>query len=220
MLSFTEENYIKAIYHLSDAGQLAVSTNDIALHLQTKAATVTDMIKKLANKDLLAYEKYYGVSLSKKGKNNALSIVRKHRLWETFLVEKLGFQWDEVHEVAEQLEHIQSNLLIEKLDAFLGHPETDPHGHPSPDKNGKVKQIKQFSLSQGKNGHKYIVSEVKDGSATFLQYLAKHDLYPGVTIQIKEILRFDGSMVVQLQNKQKITLSKATSENILIKSNE
>ncbi|MCU0383372.1 MAG: metal-dependent transcriptional regulator [Cyclobacteriaceae bacterium] len=219
MLSLTEENYIKAIYHLSNGGTQAVTTNDIAMHVQTKAATVTDMVKKLSGKDLVEYEKYYGVHLSKKGKMLALAIVRKHRLWETFLVKKLGFQWDEVHEVAEQLEHIQSSILIEKLDAYLGHPETDPHGHPIPDKKGKVKQIKTIILAQGVAGRAYEITEVKDGSSSFLQFLAKNALYPGSNITIKEVLPFDGSLVILTANKTKISLSKTTAENILVKDN-
>src|SRR5688500_1611165 len=139
MLSNTEENYLKAIYHLSESGSKAVLTNEIAEAISTKAASVTDMIKKLSAKNLIAYEKYYGVELTTPGKTEALLIIRKHRLWETFLVQKLGFTWDEVHEVAEQLEHIQSSLLIEKLDEFLGYPKMDPHGEPIPDNNGKLK---------------------------------------------------------------------------------
>jgi DtxR family Mn-dependent transcriptional regulator len=219
MLSLTEENYLKAIYHLSDGGTQAVTTNDIAMHVQTKAATVTDMVKKLSGKYLVEYEKYYGVHLSKKGKTLALAIVRRHRLWETFLVEKLGFQWDEVHEVAEQLEHIQSPILTEKLDAYLGYPEADPHGHPIPDKNGRVKQIKKIALAQGIAGHAYKITEVKDGSSSFLQFLAKNALYPGANITIKEVLPFDGSLVIMAANKIKISISKTTAENILVKDN-
>ena len=139
MLSLTEENYLKAIYHLSKGGKIAVSTNALAETMNNKAASVTDMIKKLSTKEVIAYEKYKGVNVSKKGKLEALTVIRKHRLWETFLVDKLGFSWDEVHDVAEQLEHIKSPLLIEKLDAFLGYPSVDPHGHPIPDSKGKIK---------------------------------------------------------------------------------
>src|SRR6187399_1233365 len=128
MLSLTEENYLKAIYHLSDGGSKAVLTNELAEAMNTKAASVTDMIKKLSQKQLITYEKYYGVNVTGTGKAEALQVIRKHRLWETFLVQKLAFSWDEVHEVAEQLEHIHSIPLIDKLDEFLGFPKTDPHG--------------------------------------------------------------------------------------------
>ena len=147
MLSYTEENYIKAIYHLADGGKKTVLTNEIAEVMKTKAASVTDMIKKLSQKNFISYEKYYGVKMTKHGKNEALTIIRKHRLWETFLVQKLQFNWDEVHEIAEQLEHIQSPLLIEKLDAFLNYPKADPHGEPIPDSNGKVQVQAQGCLA-------------------------------------------------------------------------
>src|SRR5688572_9062702 len=168
MLSFTEENYLKTIYRLSEDGSKAVLTNEIAESMSTKAASVTDMVKKLSVKNMIGYEKYYGVTITKQGKSEALLVIRKHRLWETFLVEKLNFSWDEVHDVAEQLEHIQSPLLIEKLDEFLGFPTADPHGHPIPDKNGKVQSVRQIPLSEASK--KSIVRSVRDGSPSFLQY--------------------------------------------------
>src|SRR5690606_3333515 len=148
MLTYTEENYLKTIYRLSEGGTKAVLTNEIAESMSTRAASVTDMVKKLSGKNLISYEKYYGVKITRQGKNEALMVVRKHRLWETFLVEKLNFNWDEVHDVAEQLEHIQSPLLIEKLDDFLGHLSVDPHGHPIPDKHGKILEVKNVPLSR------------------------------------------------------------------------
>ena len=148
MLTLTEENYLKAIYRLSEGGAKAVLTNEIAELMSTKAASVTDMIKKLSLKNLIGYEKYYGVTITKQGKSEALMVIRKHRLWETFLVEKLHFSWHEVHDVAEQLEHIQSHLLIEKLDEFLGYPTSDPHGHPIPDKNGPPAQSPRFEKTR------------------------------------------------------------------------
>jgi DtxR family Mn-dependent transcriptional regulator len=191
-LSFTEENYLKAIYRLSDGGTKSVLTNELAEVLSTKAASVTDMIKKLSIKNLIQYEKYYGVKITRQGKAEALMVVRKHRLWETFLVEKLQFTWDEVHDVAEQLEHIQSPLLIEKLDEFLGYPTADPHGHPIPDKNGKLQTIRQVPLSE--TTKKSIVRSVRDGSPSFLQYLSKIGVYIGATIAILERVEFDGSL--------------------------
>jgi len=161
MLSLVEENYLKTIYHLSLAGKEPVSTNTLAEKMNNKAASVTDMMKRLSSKGVITYEKYHGVNVSSKGKTHALMVIRKHRLWETFLVEKLNFNWDEVHEVAEQLEHIQSSLLIEKLDEFLGHPTTDPHGHPIPDKNGNVQEVHQVPLSDCPvNNRKTIVKSV------------------------------------------------------------
>src|SRR5215204_5861291 len=164
MLSFTEENYLKTIYRLSDGGTESVATNSIAEAMNTKAASVTDMIKKLSGKNLISYEKYYGVKITKAGRSAALSVVRKHRLWETFLVEKLNFNWDEVHDVAEQLEHIQSPLLIEKLDEFLSHPIADPHGHAIPDKNGKIHVAQQIPLCEITENKTATVRAVKRGS--------------------------------------------------------
>jgi DtxR family transcriptional regulator, Mn-dependent transcriptional regulator len=217
MLSYTEENYLKTIYHLSDGGLNAVITNDIAAAISTKAATVTDMIKKLSAKELIEYEKYYGVNVTKKGKLLALSIIRKHRLWETFLVNILGFQWHEVHEVAEQLEHIQSNLLIEKLDEFLVYPTTDPHGHPIPDKNGKIKVEKQVVLTDAGLKKPYTMCAVKKGSPAFLQYLSKIGLQIGVAISVSEKIEFDGSLEVIIQKKKAQLISREAAENILVK---
>ncbi len=217
MLSYTEENYLKTIYHLSEGGQKSVLTNEIAASLLTKAATVTDMIKKLSQKEFITYEKYYGVNVTKKGKTHALSIVRKHRLWETFLVEKLNFMWDEVHDVAEQLEHIQSPLLIEKLDEFLGYPTADPHGHPIPDKHGKIKQEKQIVLKDAIIDKALTVCAVRNGSSSFLQYLSKIGVSIGVSLIVKERIEFDGSLEVSIQNKKPQLISREAAENILVK---
>ena len=144
-MTFSEENYLKTIYHLTTASDAEVSTNAIAEKMETKASSVTDMLKKLAEKGLINYKKYQGVSLTQDGKLAAKMSVRKHRLWEVFLVEKLGFSWDEVHDIAEQLEHIKSEKLINKLDDFLDNPTEDPHGDPIPDREGRIIKIeKQF----------------------------------------------------------------------------
>lgn len=217
MLSYTEENYLKTIYHLSEGGAKAVLTNEIASSLHTKAATVTDMIKKLSAKELITYEKYYGVNITKKGKQLALTIVRKHRLWETFLVEKLTFQWDQVHDVAEQLEHIQSPLLIEKLDEFLGFPTADPHGHPIPDKHGKIKQEKQLVLTEALVNKSFTVCAVRNGSSSFLQYLSKIGVHIGVNILVTERIEFDGSLEVSIQQNKPQLISREAAENILVK---
>jgi DtxR family transcriptional regulator, Mn-dependent transcriptional regulator len=216
MLSYTEENYLKAIYRLSEGGIKAVLTNEIAESMSTKAASVTDMIKKLSSKNLLSYEKYYGAKITKNGKSEALSVIRKHRLWETFLVEKLQFTWDEVHDVAEQLEHIQSPLLIEKLDEFLGYPTADPHGHPIPDKDGKVPSMKLVPLSESVINKKVVVRSVKDGSPSFLQYLSKIGIYIGAKIAILDKIEFDSSLEVLIDNKTRIFISRDAAENLLI----
>lgn len=216
MLSHTEENYLKAIYRLSDGGAKAVLTNEIAESLRTKAASVTDMIKKLSNKNLIAYEKYYGAKITKHGKSQALSIIRKHRLWETFLVEKLQFSWAEVHEVAEQLEHIQSPLLIEKLDEFLGYPTADPHGHPIPDKDGKVQSLNLVPLTESPLNKKVVLRSVKDGSPAFLQYLSKIGIYIGAKILIADRIEFDGSLEVVIDNKHRVFISRDAGQNLLV----
>ena len=216
MLSLTEENYLKAIYHLSQDGVRGVSTSEIADAMQTKAASVTDMIKRLSSKGLVSYEKYHGVEISRKGKTDALNVIRKHRLWETFLVNKLGFAWSDVHEVAEQLEHIQSPLLIEKLDVFLGHPSHDPHGHPIPDKHGKIVDVKNRPLSLVEKGRQGKVCSVTDSSSSFLQFLDKVGIHLGSVLLVQEKETFDGSLEVVVDGKNKMSLSKEVSDNILI----
>jgi DtxR family transcriptional regulator, Mn-dependent transcriptional regulator len=216
MLSYTEENYLKAIYHLSEGGQKAVLTNELADVMNTKPASVTDMIKKLSVKKLIEYEKYYGVTITKQGKADALTIIRKHRLWETFLVQKLNFNWDQVHEVAEQLEHIQSALLIEKLDEFLGHPVADPHGHPIPDKNGKIHVGQQIPLGEISGKKTATVRAVKRGSPSFLQYLSKIGVYIGANISILDRTDFDGSVEILIDKKKKAFISKEAALNILV----
>ena len=215
MLSLTEENYLKAIYHLSDAGASSVSTNSLAEAMQTKAASVTDMIKKLSIKGLINYERYYGVNITPKGKTQALQIIRKHRLWETFLVEKLGFTWDQVHEVAEQLEHIQSTHLIDKLDEYLGFPKVDPHGDPIPDQNGKVKSQPQVSLDQMKPGTKGTISSVKDSDPQLLKYLDKIGAKPGKKVHVVNRENYDESIEVLIEKKV-VFVSKEVSKNILL----
>ena len=216
MLSYTEENYLKAIYRLSEGGTKAVLTNAIAEAMSTKAASVTDMVKKLSGKNLISYEKYYGVKITRGGRNAALMVVRKHRLWETFLVEKLNFSWDEVHDVAEQLEHIQSSLLIEKLDAFLGYPTVDPHGHPIPDKNGKIQEVECVLLSELDIRKKSSIRSVKDGSPSFLQYLSKIGIYIGASISVLEKVEFDGSVEVLIDGKKKAFISRDAAMNLLV----
>ena len=214
MNTFTEENYLKAIYHLSTQSE-SVSTNQIAAALSTKAASVTDMLKKLADKELINYTKYQGVTLTTAGEKIALSIIRKHRLWEYFLVEKLNFKWDEVHDVAEELEHISSKELIDRLDDFMGNPKYDPHGDPIPDSKGKFKahELKPVSsLEVDKSG---LISGVREHSAAFLQYLEKVQLTIGKKIKIAEINTYDHSVILQVEGK-KIHISREVANNLLI----
>ena len=194
MPSLAEENYLKAIYHLSGGGEKAVMTNEIAEAMSNKAASVTDMVKKLSAKNLVTYEKYYGVKITSKGKTSALLVIRKHRLWETFLVEKLGFTWDQVHDVAEQLEHIRSPHLIEKLDEFLGFPETDPHGDAIPDSKGRIKAKPKVALFDQKIGYKGTIAAVKDSDSNLLIYLNKIGATPGKKILIIGKEPYDQSM--------------------------
>lgn len=215
MLSLTEENYLKAIYHLSQGGSKSVMTNELAEAMQTKAASVTDMMKKLSAKELILYEKYYGVNITPKGKSQALQVIRKHRLWETFLVQKLGFLWDEVHEVAEQLEHIQSPHLIDKLDEYLGFPKVDPHGDQIPDQHGKLKPLPQVPLDQLKPGSKGIISSVKDSDPNLLKYLDKIGAKPGKKIEVISREAFDESIEIIVE-KKKVFVSKEVSKNILL----
>lgn len=212
----TEENYIKAIFHLSEEGDENISTNDIAGAVNAKAASVTDMLKKLQQKKIITYEKYYGVRLTKAGEKIAKSVIRKHRLWEVFLVEKLGYGWDQIHEIAEQLEHIQSDELVDKLEKFLGFPKFDPHGDPIPDAAGNMKSQKQTVLSKLPKGHKGTVMGVKDNSSKLLQYLNELEVHLGTSIEIVDIVEFDSSYVVLLNKKKRVTLSKQVTQNIFV----
>lgn len=215
-LSFAEENYLKAIYHLSEGGKYEVSTNAIAEVLKTKAASVSDMIRKLSDKGAILYQKYQGVNISEGGKMAALQVIRKHRLWEVFLVEKLKFNWDEVHEIAEQLEHIKSPLLIKRLDEFLGFPKLDPHGDPIPDENGEFKEKPKVALSQTSVNQSGIIVAVKDTSSLFLQYIDKLGAYLGAKVKVLDKVEFDGSMELLIDGKKNIFISREVAENILI----
>lgn len=216
MHSFTEENYLKAIYHLSEGNTMAVSTNQIAEMTSTKAASVTDMLKKLAEKKLINYIKYQGVTLTNTGVNAAVNIIRKHRLWEVFLVEKLGFKWDEVHDIAEELEHINSETLINRLDDFLGNPVADPHGDPIPDRSGLIKHKKLVKISDMQTGESGTVSGVSEHSSVFLKLLEKLGLTLGTKIIISELIEFDGSIMLTIDQKTERTISREVAKNILV----
>jgi len=216
MHSFTEENYLKAIYHLSEGNTMAVSTNQIAEMTSTKAASVTDMLKKLAEKKLINYIKYQGVTLTSTGVNAAVNIIRKHRLWEVFLVEKLGFKWDEVHDIAEELEHINSETLINRLDDYLGNPVADPHGDPIPDRSGLIKHKKLVKISEMQTGESGTVSGVSEHSSVFLKLLEKLGLTLGTKIIISELIEFDGSIMLTIDQKTDRTISREVAKNILV----
>lgn len=217
MFTLSEENYLKTIYHLETASGKGISTNSIAKKLQTKASSVTDMVKKLAEKEVLVYKKYQGVSLTNFGKKTAINIIRKHRLWEVFLVEKLNFSWDEVHDVAEQLEHIKSPKLINELDAFLGFPKTDPHGDPIPDKDGNFQKIDKKLLSSLEENESGICIGVNDSSSEFLKYLDKNGISLGKPVQVLSVEPFDGSLTILVEGKE-ISISNKISNNIYIQS--
>lgn len=217
MNSFTEENYIKAIYKLIESEGDTVSTNAIAEKMDTKAASVTDMLKKLSTKKLINYQKYQGVTLTPKGEKIALNIIRKHRLWEMFLVEKLNFKWDEVHDVAEQLEHINSDKLIEQIDKFLNYPKVDPHGDPIPDAKGKLNIPKSQLLSTFKKNDVCIMTGVVDHSPTFLQYLDKSGITLGNEIKIKDIVAFDHSLQITINKGSTVFISNEVAKNILVR---
>ena len=218
MYSLAEENYIKAIFHLQQTKSGAVSTNAIAESMDTKASSATDMVQKLADKNVLSYVKYKGSKLTEKGNKIATRIVRKHRLWEVFLVDKLGFHWDEVHEIAEQLEHIHSNELIKRLDAFLGSPAFDPHGDPIPDEDGNFMKTEKKLLSQLNKNQAGICVGVKESSAEYLQYLDKKKISIGTNINVLGKEFFDGSMVIQVGRDQ-FFISEQIAENLYVQTN-
>ena len=215
-MTHSEENYLKVIYHLHGATPKGVNTNAIALMMETKASSVTDMLKKLAEKELVDYQKYQGVTLTEKGLLAAKMIIRKHRLWEVFLVKKLGFAWDEVHEIAEELEHIQSEKLTDKLDEFLDFPAFDPHGDPIPNKNGEIKMMHKLVLSEATTNSSYLFVGVKNSSVEFLQYLDKQNISLGVILNIVSKEEFDASLHIEVSGKP-LTISHKIAENLFVK---
>lgn len=214
-MTISEENYIKVIYHISLVAPKGVNTNAIAGMLDTKASSVTDMLKKLAEKDFVSYQKYQGVTLTDKGALAAKMIVRKHRLWEVFLVDKLNFSWDEVHEIAEELEHIKSEVLINKLDEFLGFPSFDPHGDPIPDEQGIIKKIEKHLLSDAEVNKDYKCIGVKDSSTDFLKYLDKQKIALGSVLKIVEREEFDETLTIAIDGKR-TTISHKIASNLYV----
>jgi DtxR family Mn-dependent transcriptional regulator len=216
MFTLSEENYLKAIYHLESDSKKGISTNAIAKSLETKASSVSDMVKKLSEKEVVLYIKYQGVTLTEFGKKTAANIVRKHRLWEVFLVEKLNFSWDEVHDVAEQLEHIKSPKLINQLDSFLGFPTHDPHGDPIPDKDGHVNTVDKILLSTLNKDESGVCVGVDDSSSEFLRFLDKKGITIGKKITVLEKEDFDDSLSIQMDNK-KYSISNKIANNLYMK---
>ncbi|MEM7186340.1 MAG: metal-dependent transcriptional regulator [Bacteroidota bacterium] len=213
--SFSAEDYLKTIYHLEKLSPKGVSTNAVSEYIKTKPSSVTDMLKKLSDKGLVNYVPYRGATLTEKGRLAALKVVRKHRLWEVFLVDKLKFHWDEVHEIAEQLEHVQSDELVAKLDTFLGNPDFDPHGDPIPDKDGNVKPTEKKLLSELEKKQRGVCVGVKESGSEFLQYLDKRNITIGTKINVLGKEFFDGSMIIQVGPDQ-FFISKKIAENLYI----
>ncbi|MBC8156521.1 MAG: metal-dependent transcriptional regulator [Bacteroidetes bacterium] len=217
MHSFTEENYLKTIYYLAarhDGDE--VSTNSLAEMTATKAASVSDMLKKLAEKQLIHYKKYQGVRLTDEGERLALKIIRRHRLWEVFLVEKLGFGWDEVHGMAEELEHIRSDELVARLDSFLNHPQFDPHGDPIPTPAGEMPATSYRKLSEVETGERVRVMGVLEHSSEFLQHLVRSGLTLGCEVRLNQISAFDHSIEVQINPESALFISHDVARNLLV----
>jgi DtxR family Mn-dependent transcriptional regulator len=214
-VSSSKENYLKAIYHLQEEDGV-VTTNALAKELDTRAASITDMLKKLKNQKLLLYEKYQGFRLSPEGRKLAIQIIRKHRLWEVFLVDKLNFGWEEVHEIAEELEHITSKKLIDKLDEFLGFPKSDPHGDPIPDSSGKMMPKKQISLMDLQLNVAGQVSNITDQSSEMLELLKHKGISLGTKLEIKKRFSFDNSIEVKIKNQPPITISENVAKNVFV----
>lgn len=214
--SVSEEDYIKAIYNLG-GNQEMISTNSLAAALKAKPASITDMLKKLSTKNLVCYQPYQGVMLNGEGYKLALNIVRRHRLWEYFLFEKLAFSWEEIHEVAEELEHVGSKKLIDKLDAFLAYPKFDPHGDPIPDKQGRVRQAEQFKLTELPANRVAVVNGVGNQSPEMLMLLQHRKIMIGTRIEVKRIFPFDQSIEIKIKDISPFTISQEMADNIFVK---
>ncbi len=217
-LSITEENYLKSILKLSDHNQTKIGTNEIANEINISAASVSDMLRKLADKKLITYQKYYGVKLTKTGEHYAKNLVRKHRLWEVFLTQKLQFSWDEVHDLAEQLEHVKGDDMINRLEKFLGNPKFDPHGDPIPDTMGNIAIRKQQLLIELKKGDKAVIIGVKDTATTFLQFLDSIKISLGTKFTVIGVVIYDHSMQLKLQDGRELMLSQQVCSNIFVSS--
>ncbi|HMJ45808.1 MAG TPA: metal-dependent transcriptional regulator [Ferruginibacter sp.] len=211
--STSEENYIKSIYHLQSVNK-EVSATMLAAAVNTKAASVTDMLKKLHSKKLVHYEPYKSFTLTDTGNKIALEIIRKHRLWEYFLVNILGFKWNEVHGIAEELEHIDSKELVQRLDNYLGNPSIDPHGDPIPDSRGKMKIIRQGSLASIPANKQVTISSIKDQSEKMLDLLQHYKINIGTKVRINRHFDFDGSVEIRIAKLPATIISKQVATNI------
>jgi len=217
MITQTEENYLKAIYKIGEKEKKPVGTNAISGQMKTTAASVTDMIKRLSEKELVNYEKYKGVTLTQKGNKHATNLIRKHRLWEVFLVEKLNFRWEQVHDIAEQMEHINSDNLITRLDAYLGHPRFDPHGDPIPNAEGKFTLRVQNQLSEISPNRKVQLIGVKEHDFPFLEYLNSLNIALGTTLEILEEISFDKSLKIKIDNNKETIISNKVAQTLLVR---
>jgi DtxR family Mn-dependent transcriptional regulator len=218
MFTATEENYLKALFRLgalADGGKGPAGTNELAMELELRPATVNEMLKKLREKGLIEHRRYGKILLTETGRLHAVEVIRKHRLWETFLHEKLHFSWDEVHDVAEQLEHIRSVQLTDRLEEFLGFPSVDPHGDPIPDKDGRMPPEVRQTIAESTEGHSGRVVGVCDNSAEFLQYLDRLGLSLGLRISIVRHISFDGSVELEA-GSDRLIITRKVAENLLV----
>lgn len=217
LLTTAEENYLKAVFKIIEKGGKTAGTNSVAEAMQTSAASATDMLKRLHEKGLVSHEKYRGVDLTDEGRRCAIALIRKHRLWEVFLLEKLGFAWHEVHDIAEQLEHVQSEELIRRLDAYLGHPQYDPHGDPIPDPQGRWAYRDQHALSALTPGQSGVVTGVDEHSPAFLQYLDRAGLILGAQLILLERVAYDHSSIIRTSDGVEKVVSEKVSQNVFVK---
>lgn len=214
MNTYAEENYLKALFNLSnDKGEVTVQ--ELSRELEIKMPSVNSMIKKLAEKKFVHYESYKPLKLTEKGKKEAGLIIRKHRLTEMFLFEKMSFGWEEVHEIAEQIEHLHSPVFFDKIDELLGYPKVDPHGSPIPDKQGRIQWLQYKKLGDHKAGDKVKLSAVTHSSEDFLRFLNSRGLHLGLVLRIISVEPFDGSMLVSYGKKTNETLTKIVTEKLL-----
>ena len=217
-LSPSEENYLKSIYSLQEETHI-VNTNSLAKYLNTSAASITDMLKKLKFKKLLEYKKYHGFRLNVAGKKEALKIIRRHRLWEFFLVKKLGMDWEKIHDIAEELEHVSSTELIEKLDVYLGKPTIDPHGDPIPDENGNIDFVKQIALKDLPIKQNAVVSSVSNQSVEMMEMLNHYNIGIGSQIKVLKSFGLDGSLEIKIARKPECIISGIVAKNIFVYDN-
>lgn len=211
----SEENYLKTLFKLENRRDKKVNNTALAKALGLNPATVLEMVRKLTERKMVQLQPDKSIQLTAKGKMKALLTIRKHRLWEVFLVEKMNYKWNEVHELAEQLEHIESTDLVDRLDRFLGNPSFDPHGDPIPDKNGKIKNKLSIPLSSCTAGKKYIVTNLADTGDAFLQFLERLNIVPGIKLKLAEQHEYDGSFSVEVMKKT-VQLSEKAAKNIMV----